>query len=245
MDSHPHHSRKYHINENFFSEWNPVMAYVLGFWFADGYMRKEKSYRILFSGKDKDILLKIRKAFYSDHPIRLEVRSNCYFISFCSKKLYENLIKLGGLRCKSKIAAFPKVPEKFLPDFIRGYFDGDGSVFFVKYIRTKDKRFTKELRTNFTSGSRQFLNNLMEILNKEIGLPLKKLGVFNNGGSLKLGYGMKDSDALLRYMYYANFPIGLKRKADFVSRIPIYQIHNINARVVKLVIHEGLKILCQ
>lgn len=55
---------------------------------------------------------------------------------------------------------------------------------------------------------------------------LKKLGVFNNGGSLKLGYGMRDSDTLLRYMYYANFSIGLRRKANFISKIPIYQKHN-------------------
>ena len=201
------------------------MAYVLGFWFADGYMRKEKSYRILFSGKDKNILIKIRDALCSNHPIRLTLRDNCYFISFCSRKLYEGLVNLGGLRGKSKIITFPKVPKKFLPDFIRGYFDGDGSVFFVRYIRTKDKRLTKELRTNFTSGSQQFLDDLMEILHDEIGLPLKKLGIYNNGSSLKLGYGMKDSDTLLRYMYYSNFPIGLKRKAIFVSKIPVYQKH--------------------
>lgn len=201
------------------------MAYVLGFWFADGYMRKEKSYRIVFSGKDEDILIKIREALDSNHPIRLNSRDNCYFISFCSRKLYEDLTKLGGLRCKSKVINFPKVFKKFLPDFIRGYFDGDGSVFFVKYIRTKDKRLTQELRTNFTSGSRRFLNDLMKILHDEIGLPIKKLGVYNNGSSLKLGYGMKDSDTLLRYMYYSDFPIGLKRKAIFVSKIPIYQKH--------------------
>lgn len=207
------------------------MAYVLGFWFADGYMRKEKSYRILFSGKDKDILIKIRSALCSNHPIRPNHKDRCYFISFCSKKLYENLIKLGGLRCKSKIITFPDIPKIFLSDFIRGYFDGDGSVFFVKYIRTKDKRLTKELRTNFTSGSLQFLKSLMEILHNEIELPLKKLGIYNNGSSLKLGYGMKDSDTLLRYMYYPNFPIGLKRKAIFVSRIPIYQKHFLNKKI--------------
>lgn len=120
---------------------------------------------------------------------------------------------------------FPNIPSKYLPDFIRGYFDGDGSVFFVNYIRTKDKRIARELRTNFTSGSRDFLEELMKILNIKINLPIKKLGVFNNGGSLKLGYGMKDSDTLLNYMYYAKFPIGLKRKANFIYKILIYQKH--------------------
>ena len=203
------------------------MAYVLGFWFADGYMRKEKSYRVTFSGKDKEIFVQILKAFKSNHPIRLTDKDNCYFVSLCSKKLYGDLVKLGGLRRKSLTISFPYVPKKLLPDFIRGYFDGDGSVFFVKYIRTKDKRLTRELRTNFTSGSREFLDELMKVLHNEINLPLKKLGVFNNGSSLKLGYGMKDSDTLLNYMYYKGFLIGLKRKAIFVSKIPSYQRHNL------------------
>lgn len=225
-----YHSRRYQLNENFFSEWNETMAYVLGFWFADGYMRKEKSYRITFSGKDKEIFVQILQAFNSSHPIRLTNKEdNCYFISLCSRKLYEDLLLLGGLRCKSKVINFPEVPRKFLPDFVRGYFDGDGSVFFVKYVRSKDKRLTKELRTNFTSGSQVFLNKLMEVLHDEIGLPFKKLGLFNNGSSIKLGYGMKDSDTLLKYMYYDNFPIGMKRKADYVYKIPKYQKHNTKA----------------
>ena len=203
------------------------MAYVLGFWFADGYMRKEKSYRIAISGNDKEILEKICLAMNSNHPIRLTAqKSNCYFVSFCSKKLFNDLTGLGGLRKKSRIIEFPKIPNKFLPDFIRGYFDGDGSVFFVKYVRTKDQRITQELRTNFTSGSISFLEKLQSILNKEIGISLKKIGSYNRGGSLKLGYGMKDSDSLLRYMYYPGFPIGMDRKSIFVSKIPNYQKHN-------------------
>lgn len=117
------------------------------------------------------------------------------------------------------------MPKLYIRDFVRGYFDGDGSVFFVEYIRTKDKRHTRELRTNFTSGSKIFLEQFMKVLQRELGLPIKKLGTYNNGSSLKLGYGMKDSDTLLHYMYYNNFAIGLKRKADFVSKIPIYQKH--------------------
>ena len=220
-----YHSRKYGINEFFFDKWTPKMAYVLGFWFADGYMRKEKSYRITFSSKDEEILLQIRNAMKSTHPIRID-REEYYHISLCSKHLYEALVKLGGHRKKSKTISFPSIPNILLRDFIRGYFDGDGSVFFVNYLRTKDGKRTRELRTNFTSGSKGFLQKLMMVLNREISLPQnKKLGVFNGGSSLKLGYAMKDSDALLHYMYYDKFPIGLKRKADYVDKIPQYQTH--------------------
>ena|SRR3989344_499931 len=227
-----YHSRKYFIDEGFFDVWSSTMAYVLGFWFADGYMRKEKSYRIVFCGNDLQILRDIRKAFKAKHPLQKSNRDQSWGLNLFSKRLYEQLQKLGGVRGKSKILTFPLVPKMYLRDFIRGYFDGDGSVCFVKYIRTKDQRLTKELRTNFTSGSRTFLESLMNILHTELGLALKVLGVFNDGASLKLGYGMKDSDALLHYMYYRKFPIGLKRKAAFLFRIPKYQKHFIKKNLI-------------
>jgi len=31
--------RRYLLNEKFFDKWSSEMAYILGFWFADGYMR--------------------------------------------------------------------------------------------------------------------------------------------------------------------------------------------------------------
>ncbi len=219
------HSRKHKLNELFFSTWSPEMAYVLGFWYADGYMRHEKSYRISFSSNDLEILEKIRTVVGSDCPIYKIKTDDAYSIVFHSKLLYETLESLGGMRRKSKFIRFPEIPKEYIRDFIRGYFDGDGSVHFVQYIRTKDKRLTIELRTNFTSGSRKFLEDLMEMLHQEIDLPMKQICAFNAGRSLKLGYGMRDSDALLRYMYYKNFPIALERKAVFVSKIPDYELH--------------------
>ena len=41
-------------------------------------------------------------------------------------------INLGGKEKKSLDCHFPKVPNEYLRDFIRGYFDGDGSVWNVK-----------------------------------------------------------------------------------------------------------------
>ncbi len=220
------HSRKYKLNESFFEQWSPVMAYVLGFWFADGYMRKEKSYRMVVVSNDAQILEAIRDAMGSTNPIVKSKRDRSSSIVFHSKKIYEGLIRFGGMRRKSRFIRFPAVPRECIRDFIRGYFDGDGSVFFVSYVRTKDKRRTLELRTNFTSGSRKFLEDLMAVLHRELNFSIKEIGIYNDGTSLKLGYGMKDSDALLRYMYYEGFPIGLNRKADFVWKIPTYQKHN-------------------
>lgn len=207
------------LNEKFFDKWSPEMAYVLGFWFADGYMRHEKSYRILFSSNDACILLKIRKCLDSDHPIyRGKNRRDHQLIVF-SKRMYFKLMDLGGQRCKSKTMRFPQVPSRCLADFTRGFFDGDGSVFYTTYIHTKIKRPRTELRSNFTTGNPGFLYDLQNVFAKTIGLVRKKVCPYNNGSSWKLGYGTYDTIELLKFMYYPNFPIGLERKAKFVREI--------------------------
>lgn len=195
------------------------MAYVLGFWFADGYIRHDRSYRIVFTSNDRQILRDINKALGANSPIRAAKHDRALRIIFHSKKLYKRINSLGGLRRKSRIISFPDVPKKFLKDFIRGYFDGDGSVFLQSYKATKNGKIYTDLRSNFTSGSKRFIYQLMIILSQDLGLIKKKLGFYNQGRSIKLGYGTKDTKKLLQYMYYPNFVIGLQRKAKFVSFI--------------------------
>lgn len=210
--------RKYSLNEEFFDKWSSVMAYILGFWFADGYMRHEKSYRIIFSSGEREVLLKIRARFNSNYSIHQRNKRDFQFTIF-SKRLYYRLVKLGGRRAKSKIIRFPLVPLKYLNDFIRGYFDGDGSVFYTTYIHTKIKRPRTELRSNFTSGSLEFLKDLQSILVGALGFVKKKICSYNDGSSWKLGYGTYDTIKLLNFMYYPNYPIGLERKALFTKNI--------------------------
>lgn len=193
------------------------MAYVLGFWFADGYMTKDKSYRIRFSSADKEILEQIRTALESNNPISAD--REAWVTTFHSRHLFESLENLGGHRAKSRTISFPDVPKKYLRDFIRGYFDGDGSVHFIRYTSTKDQRPRKELRSNFTSGSIKFLEKLRAILTAELNFPNKVLGKYNDGGSLKLGYGVQDTKKLLDFMYYPGHTIALKRKVAFTQKI--------------------------
>jgi len=194
------------------------MAYILGFWFADGYMRHEKSYRIVFASKDYHLLLQIRNCLGSNHPIYRRKDGTGDQLIIFSKQIYLKLLALGGKRCKSKIIRFPRVPYKHLPDFIRGYFDGDGSVFHTTYIHTKTKRPRTELRSNFTSGSPKFLEDLQNALVNNLGAIKKKICSYNKGASWKLGYGTYDTLKLLQFMYYPNYSVGLERKAAFLGK---------------------------
>ncbi|UZE93329.1 MAG: hypothetical protein ACKKMV_01290 [Candidatus Nealsonbacteria bacterium] len=210
-------SHKHSLKQDFFDKWSPEMAYVLGFWFADGYMRRSGSYKIVFYAKDYEMLTKIRNVMGSSHPFYRDKRYESFQFTVYSKRLFQKLLELGGIRCKSKTMKFPKVPFQYLPDFIRGYFDGDGSVFYTTYIHSKNKKLRRELRSNFTSGNKEFLESLQNIFINVLGFTKKKICPYDERASWKLGYGTKDTLSLLRFMYYPNYPIGLDRKSSFLK----------------------------
>lgn len=200
------------------------MAYVLGFWVADGYMRHEKSYRIVFNSHDYNLLIKIKECMGSAHPVRLRKKNRKailpeYKLIIFSKYMYSQLQKLGGVRRKSKSITVPIMPSEYFSDFVRGYFDGDGSVFYTTYRSTKNKKMRTELRSNFTSGNPKFLEVLQTALVDILGVSRKKICPFNEETSWKLGYATTDTVKLLRFMYYPNYPIALKRKASFAENI--------------------------
>lgn len=60
---------------------------------------------------------------------------------------------------KSLNLKFPSIDKRFLSDFIRGYFDGDGSVY-----KSSTYKNTNYYGVSFTSGSKEFLDELSKIL---------------------------------------------------------------------------------
>lgn len=121
-------------NENFFKIWSHKMAYVLGFFAADGsmYLTRRGTHFIEFQITDGALLHAIRDAFGSDHKIAIKKRKEghktLYRLQIGSKAIFDDLRKLGFTQAKSKVARLPKIPEGYFPDFLRGYFDGDGNV---------------------------------------------------------------------------------------------------------------------
>lgn len=150
--------KKYYINDNFFKKWSHDMAYVFGLWFADGSIVKENYFDITLHKNDKYLLEKISKIMKSSYPIHKN--KNCFRIQFGSKTIVEDIIKLGGKYRKSLDCKFPHIPKKYLPDFIRGEFDGDGCV-----CCGKNKN---EYYASIRSGSKSFSKSLVDVLRKSI-----------------------------------------------------------------------------
>lgn len=192
-------SRKYNINQDFFKEWSRDMAYIFGLWCADGCIYGGKMFDITLHKKDKYILKKIAEKLNYEGNLYDSVDKQASRINFSCVVIYKDLIKLGGSENKSLTLRFPDVPKKYLSDFIRGYFDGDGCIMNLKGGR---------INSAFTCGSKEFLDKLLEILKAEAGVE----GGSYDPSSYSLRFGKKDSIKIGKYMYKDNPELFLLRK---------------------------------
>lgn len=125
-----HLSKKHkNVNEDFFKTWSEDMAYILGLWFADGNLEKDLK-RFSICSIDFELLDKVKKAMQSEHPLRLNKKgSRTYTLAIGRKEMCKDIVSLGGTPRKSLTAIFPlNIPPQYREHFIRGNFDGDGSI---------------------------------------------------------------------------------------------------------------------
>ena len=193
-------------NENFFKKWSSEMAYVLGFFCADGSMTQNKrgACFIEFQITDEDLLEKIKTVLGSNHKITARKRDpkfkTSYRLQIGSKAIFNDLINLGIVPQKSKILKFPKIPKKYLSDFVRGYFDGDGNVVVSQYNRKNRKSHKgRTMFAGFTSGSKNFLVGLQKCLQKHAFLGKGSLYFASKGH--RLYYSVNDTKKLYSFMY--------------------------------------------
>lgn len=193
------------------------MAYVLGFFTADGSMTKNKrgAHFIEFQITDRDLLFKIRKALGSNHKITARKRNEKWKVSYRlqigSKEIFHDLIRLGITPNKSKTIGLPQTKSRYFAHFVRGYFDGDGDVW-AGYGHKKDrKKPVAILQTRFTSGSRKFMLELKDSLAKKVGLSVRPSILFYSNG-YRLIYSIKDSIKFYNFIYTNNSDLYLLRK---------------------------------
>lgn len=197
-------ARKYKINENYFKKWSSNMAYTLGLWWADGCIYGGKIFDITLHRKDKYILKKIAQDMQYEGQLYDYVDQQASRINFSCVVIYKDIRALGGTERKSLTAIFPQnIPDQYLPDFIRGYFDGDGSIWNVQ---------GKRINSQFCSGSVKFLNKLLEILHNKVGIQGGSIHLANES-CYELTLGKRDSIKLGNFMYNGS-SFYLKRKYE-------------------------------
>lgn len=137
---------KYIYNKDYFEKIdNADKAYWLGFLYADGCINsvykndklKNMSLELTLCEQDKEHLVKFRDSLESNVPISEKLVKNkdkiykSYRIVINCTKLCKDLCSLGCTPRKTYDLSFPSydiVPSKYMRDFIRGFFEGDGCI---------------------------------------------------------------------------------------------------------------------
>lgn len=206
----------YHFNEHWLDELDcQEKIYWIGFFAADGYNDvPENRVRIKLQREDKYILEKFNELLQSDREVydsdyfnksygKIEYVSELYLTSayFC-KRLEE--LKLPDN--KSTILEFPDyIPDKWLHHYIRGYFDGDGSISIKENVNG-----TYKAEVTFV-GSHNFIPVLDKILKEKLEIETNCYPKTNHE-ALKI-QKQKDIKKLLDWLYQDSV-IHLTRKYE-------------------------------
>lgn len=224
-------NKKYSFNEKYFEVIdNEQKAYWLGFLYADGYVyndckRGKYNVTITLKNTDKILLEQFKQDLNSNHPIKdIEITSRDNPSHACSlyignKKIVQDLIKLGCFQNKSKILKPPtlqQVPLEYIPHFIRGYFDGDGSVFISNEKHWRHGTITEVIHYRFVGTP-----EMMEWIKNQINLK-GHLGEAHNHQSYTKELCYKRRKKLVPFFtyLYKDATRYLKRKKDiFIKHI--------------------------
>jgi hypothetical protein len=206
------------FSHDFFDKWTEQMAYILGFWYADGCImiskNKNNAYKRFYIGNtDKQIMNNISEII-GIKPSTIKPRKHSYKCSYAinvnSNKFFDFCYSLVGTTDKTHSTHFPNIPNKYLNHFVRGYFDGDGSIFIKKY-ESRHGNPIINLSSSFTASNESWmmLNELKKLLMKTVFTGNKKISMqkFSKGFSLELIHASKlvfcqyDTMLLCEWMY--------------------------------------------
>lgn len=166
----PHPPKIYSVKEDIFQNIDTEeKAWMLGFIYADGYIDSSKTkLKFTLAEKDKDVLEKIKSILRSNSPIKRkegrQIKGTDYFgsstvtLMISNAQICQDLEKHGAFYKKSLKLQFPLfLKDELIRHFIRGYFDGDGSITFGRHDFPKIS----------IASNKEFLEGIHNILLKE------------------------------------------------------------------------------
>lgn len=213
--------RGYKKNEDFFSIESHDMAWILGFIASDGTIRKDgNGIKLTLSAKDREILEKIRKKIEIENPIKDYCTNNgfdiCEFVWFCEKHK-QDLAKYSIIPNKTfKLQPPWLLDRKYWIDYIRGYFDGDGSINLIKDTKRPN---CYNLRWQICGAQKEFLQWIIDFLYEEYDIP--KVNIYTQKRKANLYYFQYSTNATKKIytILYNESDMYLKRKKDLFDEI--------------------------
>lgn len=179
--------RKHTLNESIFEIIDTEeKAYWLGFLYADGYVNTTgwtNQIQLGLSNKDVNHLEKFKEFLQCDYDISYKSSTDSVHLNLNSKKMAQDLTNKGCFQAKSLTLKFPteeQVPNYLIHHFMRGYFDGDGCIYFDP---TGQAKITIAGNHNFLN---EYENKILKELNRTNKNNRRKIGnieTFSYGGN--------------------------------------------------------------
>jgi len=191
-------------------KWSPSLAYVVGLLTADGCLISDGRH-IDFTSKDRDQAETLKQCLGLKVKVgtkRTGIGNSYYRVQFGDVLFYQFLMSIGLTPAKSKTLASILIPDKYFSDFLRGYFDGDGTSYsFYDSLFPMSYRFY----IAFTSASPKFIEWLRDMIRKNVQVG-GHIVLYANKGYLQLKYAKNEAMMVCQYMYQGKRKLFLKRK---------------------------------
>lgn len=237
------YNKRHSCNDSFFDKIDSEKkAYWLGYLFADGYNNTDK--KVINFGQSEpqeEMVYRLKEDLEASQPISIngprintirgkEITSKpAHKITITSKQLSEDLAKHGCTQGKTFTITFPNIDDQFKSHFIRGYFDGDGSI-----VNTKHLKGTSGAQFNII-GTLDLLLGIQKELVEKAGLNEVKISPARKDSQVyQLIYGGIENVKKFYSYLYSNSEIYLpKKKNIFESVLKLYKDRDNNKDSVR------------
>ena len=214
--------RSYQVNEYYFDEIDTSnKAYILGFFYADGSnVKSKRTISMSLEEKDKDILERIRNEIGSERPLEFLDYSNKHDFRYTYKNQYRLLLfsahmcnvleSIGMVPNKSLVADFPTLPSELVRHFVRGLFDGDGSVYRHKYKNRNSYQHTLTITSTLS-----LCEKLVNVVESALDINCHIYDASNHNGITKV-FTISGKNQIKKFMdwIYDGSDLKLQRKYD-------------------------------
>ena len=211
------------FNYKFFDEINDeASAYFLGLMFADGnnYIKSgDYQVAIKLQAEDKHILDTFRSFLAPNmelifSPRKQKHHKDGYLFRIDSKTISNQLTALGCVPAKALVLQYPTIPYHLQNHFIRGYFDGDGSINY--YNKVFKSKISRRYAVSITS-SKYFCEENIKIIKQFTNLNMySRLAHKNLGNDITTTISIGGNQQVYQLMcwLYKDAAIFFKRKHD-------------------------------
>jgi len=200
------------------STWSSEFSYVLGLIATDGNLSPSGRH-INITSKDLELVKGVRRILRLKNKIGRKARGYSkkkkYFVlQFGDVNFYELLLSIGLTPRKSKTIQTVAVPDRFFRDFLRGCFDGDGTLGAFRHPES----YLPQIRLRIASASPNFLLWLLKTVRRLFVINGGHIYSLKNQSVQMLSFGKADSIKILQLMYYEKSVPALSRKRKIAMR---------------------------